>query len=150
VPGSAVQIEARGKWRPTGVNGDADAQQAAEMADRFNRLFLRTLRQLRDLRRYSVPIQINNPEQVNIPAGGGQQVNTQKNEPSKRRKGTTGASKGKRSERTTRKKPKQLGARPQGVGIITKQALEPVKVDGTDRRDTAPMGRRSSPRRGRT
>lgn len=72
------QIEMLGKWRPTGVNGDADAQQAAEMADRYNRLFLRTLRQLRDLRRYAVPVTINNPQQVNIAADGGQQTNVVK------------------------------------------------------------------------
>lgn len=36
---------------------EADAvEQAAQMADRHNRLFLRTLRQMRDLRRYNVPI----------------------------------------------------------------------------------------------
>jgi hypothetical protein len=46
------------------------------MMDRYNRLFLRTLRQLRDLRRYSAPITINNPKQVNIAADGGQQLNT--------------------------------------------------------------------------
>lgn len=77
-----LQIEMRGKWRPVALNGDGDAQQAAEMADRYNRLFLRTLRQLRDLRRYVVPVTINNPQQVNIAADGGQQVNVQK---SKRR-----------------------------------------------------------------
>ena len=50
-----------------------DAQeQAAAMVDRFNRLFLRTLRSLRDLRRYGQQITINSPTQVNI---GGQQVN---------------------------------------------------------------------------
>jgi hypothetical protein len=38
-----------------------------------NRIFLRTLRQLRDLRRYTVVIQ--NPGQVNI---GAQQVNVTK------------------------------------------------------------------------
>jgi hypothetical protein len=47
-----------------------------QMMDRYNRLFLRTLRQLRDLRRYSTPITINNPRQVNIAADGGQQLNT--------------------------------------------------------------------------
>ncbi len=47
-------------------------EQAAAMADRFNRLFLRTLRQLRDLRRYTPPMVINNPTQVNI---ANQQVN---------------------------------------------------------------------------
>jgi hypothetical protein len=41
------------------------------MADRFNRLFLRTLRQLRDLRRFNLPVMINNPQQVNIAADGG-------------------------------------------------------------------------------
>jgi hypothetical protein len=44
------------------------------MADRFNRIFMRTLRQLRDLRRYS-PVTINNANQINIAADGGQQVN---------------------------------------------------------------------------
>ncbi len=48
-------------------------EQAAAMVDRFNRLFLRTLRQLRDLRRYVAPMVINNPAQVNI---ANQQVNT--------------------------------------------------------------------------
>ena len=48
------------------------------MADRFNRLFLRTLRQLRDLRRYNLPVIINNPQRVNIAADGGQEVNVQK------------------------------------------------------------------------
>ncbi|HEX5736371.1 MAG TPA: hypothetical protein VF131_26310 [Blastocatellia bacterium] len=48
-----------------------------QMADRFQRMFLRVLRQMRDLRRYSVPVTINNPKQVNIAADGGQQVNVQ-------------------------------------------------------------------------
>ncbi len=47
-------------------------KQAAGMADRFNRLFLRTLRQLRDLRRYVPAVTIQNAGQVNI---GQQQVN---------------------------------------------------------------------------
>ena len=46
------------------------------MMDRYNRLFLRTLRQLRGFRRYSTPITINKPQQVNIAADGGQQLNT--------------------------------------------------------------------------
>lgn len=53
-------------------------------------MFLRTLRQMRDLRRYQVPVTINNPKQVNIAADGGQQVNVQ--------------SKGRGSEKGTRKK----------------------------------------------
>lgn len=71
------EVKERGKWRVLSVAGDAEVNKAAEMADRFNRLFLRTLRQLRDLRRYVVPVTINNPQQVNIAAEGGQQVNMQ-------------------------------------------------------------------------
>ena len=67
--------------RPTWDAPRLDAAEAIDralaLADRFNRLFLRTLRQMRDLRRYSVPVTINNPKQVNIAAEGGQQVNVQ-------------------------------------------------------------------------
>ena len=42
------------------------------MVDRFNKLFLRTLRALRDLRRYAPTVMIYNAGQVNI---GQQQVN---------------------------------------------------------------------------
>ncbi len=68
--------EARGHWIPPRVGEIAAIDHAAQMADRYNRLFLRTLRQLRDLRRYSMPVTIVNPGQVNIAADGGQQVNT--------------------------------------------------------------------------
>ena len=47
-------------------------EQAAAMVDRFNRLLLRTLRALRDLRRYGPSVTVQNAAQVNI---GGQQVN---------------------------------------------------------------------------
>jgi hypothetical protein len=57
--------------RPETIDG------AMATADRFNRLFLRTLRKLRDLRRYSVPVTINNPAQFNI-SEGGQQVKCRK------------------------------------------------------------------------
>ena len=36
------------------------------MVDRWNRLFLRTLRQLRDLRRYTPPVVVRNVSQLNI------------------------------------------------------------------------------------
>ncbi len=42
------------------------------MVDRFNRLFLWTLRDLRDLRRYAPSVTAQNAAQLNI---GGQQVN---------------------------------------------------------------------------
>lgn len=73
--------EARGHWLPPRVSERDATEHAMQMMDRFNRLLLRTLRQLRDLRRYSPPVTINNPQQVNIAADGGQQVNIAKDEP---------------------------------------------------------------------
>lgn len=63
-----------GYWNRAYVSEQQAIEHAVQMADRFNRIFMRTLRQLRDLRRYS-PVTINNPNQVNIAADGGQQVN---------------------------------------------------------------------------
>lgn len=70
--------EAQGHWLPPRVCEQEAIEHAMQMMDRYNRLYLRTLRQLRDLRRYSVPVTINNPQQVNIAAEGGQQVNAVK------------------------------------------------------------------------
>ncbi len=64
-----------GYWFKPFVSEQEAVEQAAQMADRWNRIFMRTLRNMRDLRRYSVPVTINNPQQVNIAADGGQQVN---------------------------------------------------------------------------
>ena len=60
------------KWMPPRVF-EAEAQnQAAAFADRFQRMFARSLRALRDLRRYSPAIIVQNAEQVNL---GENQVN---------------------------------------------------------------------------
>ena len=64
-----------GYWFRPFVGEQHAIEHAAQMADRWNRIYMRTLRNLRDLRRYSVPVTINNPQQVNIAADGGQQVN---------------------------------------------------------------------------
>lgn len=64
-----------GRWLPPRLGIAQSIDQAAAMADRFNRLFVRTLRQLRDLRRYTPTVTIQNAEQVNIAAEGGKQVN---------------------------------------------------------------------------
>ena len=56
------------------------------IAPQFGARPLRTLRQMRDLRRYNVPVTINNPKQVNIAAEGGQQVNVQGDAKAKGRK----------------------------------------------------------------
>ncbi len=71
-----------GYWFPTYVSEQQDIEHAVQMADRFNRIYMRTLRQLRDLRRYS-PVTINNPNQVNIASEGGQQINVSKVEEEK-------------------------------------------------------------------
>ena len=63
-----------GYWNRPYVSEQQAVEHAVQMADRFNRIFMRTLRQLRDLRRYS-PVTINNPNQVNIASDGGKQVN---------------------------------------------------------------------------
>ncbi len=64
-------IDARG-WAPI-AQSDADAiQQSAEMADRFNRLFLRQLRALQELRRRPTGVVVQSAQQVNV---GAQQIN---------------------------------------------------------------------------
>jgi hypothetical protein len=54
------------------VTGAQAIEQAGAMVDRFNRIFLRTLRALRDLRRGPQPVLVQNAQQVNV---GQQQVN---------------------------------------------------------------------------
>ncbi len=66
------ELEQRGSCEPPRVDAAEAVQEAAGMLDRFNKLFLRTLRSLRDLRRWSTPVTINNSGgQLNI----GAQVN---------------------------------------------------------------------------
>lgn len=64
-------IRDHGKWTPPRVPDAAALDQAAAMVDRFNRIFLRTLRGLPDLRRYAPSIVVK-AEQVTI---GERQVN---------------------------------------------------------------------------
>ncbi len=69
-----------GYWDMPYVDEQAAVEFAAQQADRWNRIYMRTLRNLRDLRRYQIPVTINNPQQVNIAAQGGQQMNLTKSE----------------------------------------------------------------------
>jgi hypothetical protein len=62
----------KGQWEPPRVSGFQAVEQAGAMVDRFNRIFLRTLRALRDLRRGPQPVFVQNAGQVNV---GQQQVN---------------------------------------------------------------------------
>jgi hypothetical protein len=71
-----AQSEASKRYASSGwklpYQSEADAvDQAHQLADGYNRQFLRVLRQLRDLRRYA-PVVIQNAQQVNV---GNQQVN---------------------------------------------------------------------------
>ena len=59
-------LEKRGEWRqPYSYEAEATIR-AAEMADRFHRSAMRTIRTLRDLRRYAPTVSIQNAGQVNI------------------------------------------------------------------------------------
>jgi hypothetical protein len=66
-----------GRWQAPRLSAAEYLDRANQMADRFQRMFLRTLRQMRDLRRYSQPVIVNNAGQVNVATNGGQQINVQ-------------------------------------------------------------------------
>jgi len=72
------EIEEDGVWRPATVDTAAALDQAAAMVDRFNRLFTRTLRALRDLRRYTPQMVVQNVGQLNLAQS---QVNIGRTEP---------------------------------------------------------------------
>jgi hypothetical protein len=66
------RVKEEARWQPP-RQSDADAlEQAAAMVDRFNRIFLRTLRALCDMRRHSSPVIVQNGGQMNV---AHQQVN---------------------------------------------------------------------------
>jgi len=58
--------EALGQWATPRLKDAEAIEQAAGMVELFNRIFLRTLRTLQDLRRYSHQIIVQNAGQVNI------------------------------------------------------------------------------------
>lgn len=59
-------IRANRTWHPPRVSDSDAVEQAAAMVDRFNRLFVRSLRALRDLRRYSTTVIVQQADQVNV------------------------------------------------------------------------------------
>jgi hypothetical protein len=69
---SLKKLDEEAPWMPPRMSDAAAVEQAAAMMDRFNKIFLRSLRALRDLRRYNRPVIVQNAGQVNV---GGQQVN---------------------------------------------------------------------------
>ncbi|MDQ3132857.1 MAG: hypothetical protein M3Q99_19070 [Acidobacteriota bacterium] len=64
-----------GNWDVPFVREQEAIEHAAQMADRWQRMYFRAVRNLRDWRRYTPQVTINNPNQVNIAADGGQQIN---------------------------------------------------------------------------
>jgi hypothetical protein len=64
-----------GEWDIPYVQEQEAVNQAAQMAERWQRMYFRAVRQLRDWRRYSPQVTINNPQQVNIATEGGKQIN---------------------------------------------------------------------------
>jgi hypothetical protein len=58
-----------GYWQPPRLDTAAALDQSAAMTDRFHRLFLRALRALRDLRRYTPTVMVAHAGQVNLSAG---------------------------------------------------------------------------------
>lgn len=63
-------------WPPEQDAADA-VEQAGHMAERFHRMYLRTIRAMRDYRRYNGPVVVQSAAQVNV---GGQQVNVMASE----------------------------------------------------------------------
>ena len=74
-----------GAWDIPYQNEAEAIEQAAQIADRFRRQYQSQLRAMRDWRRYGGPVIVQNAEQVNVAADGGQQVNVQKKGKSKKK-----------------------------------------------------------------
>lgn len=75
-----------GHWDVPMVSEQQAIEHAAQMADRWQRMYFRAIRSLRDWRRYTPQVTINNPQQVNIASDGGQQINVAKADEEKHKK----------------------------------------------------------------
>lgn len=72
-------VEISGKRSEKRIDGSASAREAREEAERWDRVFIRAVRALRDLRRYLTAVNVNNRGgQVNVASDGGQQTNVVK------------------------------------------------------------------------
>lgn len=71
-------VEMHGKRREHIIDGTESAREAREEAERWDRVFLRSIRALRDLRRYTAVIVNNQGGQVNLAGGCAQQTNVVK------------------------------------------------------------------------
>ena len=62
----AQAVKDEGRWSPSRVEHAKAIAQAAEMVDRFHRMFTRTLKALRDQRRYAPTLIVQHAQQVNM------------------------------------------------------------------------------------
>ena len=69
---SSENVKQNGTFTMPRVTDSQAIDQAASLADRYHRMFVRSLRALRDLRRYNPTIVFQNTGQVNV---GQEQVN---------------------------------------------------------------------------
>jgi hypothetical protein len=74
----SYKIRVNGQWEMMPIGKDALMEQSHEMLGRVNGMCLRTVRALRDLRRYSAQVIINNPQTVNVAQDHATQTNVQK------------------------------------------------------------------------
>jgi hypothetical protein len=116
----------KGHWDIPYIEESEAIEQTHQLADRWRRSFHASSRALRDWRRYSSPVIVQNAEQVNIAADGGQQVNLQEQKQNKKRKATT---KTKQSKRTSKSEPKQLVAESPGESIRIETVPESIPVE---------------------
>jgi hypothetical protein len=78
-PESAIErywVNVSGKRSERRIDGTESARDAREEAERWDRVFVRSVRALRDLRRYTTPVIVNNQGgQVNVATDQSQQTN---------------------------------------------------------------------------
>jgi hypothetical protein len=80
-------IEQSGKRSERRIDGSESARDARDEAERWDRVFIRAVRALRDLRRYTTAVIVNNQGgQVNVASDQSQQTNVVKKP--KKKKGT--------------------------------------------------------------
>jgi hypothetical protein len=60
------RIKKEGRWETPRVADSEAVEQAAQMVDRFNRIFMRTLRMMKDLRRHAPTLVVQNVGQMNV------------------------------------------------------------------------------------
>jgi hypothetical protein len=66
------EAKEKGCWTPAVASEHEALEQAAAMVDRYNKIYLRSLRALRDMRRDAPKVVVQNASQVNV---GAQQIN---------------------------------------------------------------------------